>query len=126
MTKTSGLAVDTAVAYFRAWTGGDIKKAEQYFADTLVCDAPRAGHVEGAATYKRVLEDFMKLVTGGTLIAAFGDDSSAMLYYEIESTMVKKTPIAEYVKVKDGKITYVRILFDQTPWHAARKERGIS
>jgi len=66
----------------------------------------------------------MQIVTGSKLIAAFGDDETALVMYDTETVPVKSAPGAEYVTVKDDKITYSRFIFDRAPFDAARKVSG--
>jgi hypothetical protein len=40
---TKNAALDVALAYHRAWTGGDLDSAMTHIADDVVCDAPPAG-----------------------------------------------------------------------------------
>ena len=40
MTDNAGSALETALAYFRAWTGKDVELAMTYIAADVVCDAP--------------------------------------------------------------------------------------
>ena len=54
------------------------------------------------------------------MIAAFGDDQTALVMYDTQTVPVKSAPGAECVTVKDGKITYSRFVFDRAPLEAAR------
>ncbi len=47
MTDLGGTALETALAYHRAWTGGDFAAAMTYVADDVLCSAP-AGRLDGA------------------------------------------------------------------------------
>jgi len=40
MTEQTSAALATALAYHRAWTGGDFERAMSYVADDIVCLAP--------------------------------------------------------------------------------------
>jgi hypothetical protein len=53
------------------------------------------------------------------MIAAFGDDETALVMYDTETVPLKSAPGAECVRVKDGKITYSRNVFDSGPILAA-------
>jgi hypothetical protein len=61
---------------------------------------------------------------GSELIAAFGDDTTAVVMYGTDTVPVKDTPGAECVTVADGKITHMRIIFDRLPFEEARKAAG--
>ena len=119
MTGTASPALQTALAYYEAWTSHHLDKAMSYIADDIVCDAP-AGRLEGAGAYRGFLGPFVQIVTGATMIAAFGDDQTALVMYDTQTVPVKSAPGAECVTVKDGKITYSRFIFDRAPFEAAR------
>jgi ketosteroid isomerase-like protein len=119
MTDTTSPALRTALAYYQAWTSHDLDKAMSYIADDIVCDAP-AGRLEGAEAYRGFLGPFVQILTGTTMIAAFGDDETALVMYDTQTAPVTSAPGAEYVTVTDGKITYSRFVFDRAPFDVAR------
>jgi ketosteroid isomerase-like protein len=119
MTDTTSPALQTALAYFQAWTSHDLDQAMTYIAGDIVCDAP-AGRLEGADAYRGFLAPFVQILTGATMIAAFGDDQAALVMYDTQTMPVKSAPGAEYVTVRDGKITHSRLVFDRAPFDAAR------
>jgi len=97
---SSALAV--ALAYHEAWSR-DFERAMTHVADDIVCDAP-AGRIEGAE--------------GAELIAAFGDEETALVMYDTDTVPVKGAPGAECVAVKDGRIVRSRFVFDREPFLA--------
>lgn len=119
-TRQTSLALDTALAYHRAWTSHDFERAMTYVADDIVCDAP-AGRIEGAAAFRGFMGPFTEILTGSNLIAAFGDDTMALLMYDTSTMPVPSAPGAECLTVREGRIVHVRIIFDRTPFDAARK-----
>ena len=123
MTETTSPALRTALAYYQAWTGHDLDKAMSYIADDIVCEAP-AGRLEGATAYRGFMGPFVQILRGATLVAAFGDDQTALIVYDTETVPVPSAPAAECVTVTDGKITYSRFIFDRAPFDAARKAAG--
>jgi ketosteroid isomerase-like protein len=118
-TDTTSPALSTALAYFNAWTSHDLDQAMSFVAGDIVCDAP-AGRLLGAQAYREFMAPFVQILTGSTLIAAFGDDETAVVVYDTQTVPVKSAPAAECVTVKDGKITYSRFIFDRAPFAAAR------
>jgi hypothetical protein len=114
-----GAALSTALAYHRAWTGGDFEAAMAYVADDVVCLAP-GGRLEGAAAFRGFMGPFARMLTRSALVAAFGDDTTALLMYDTGTILVPDAPGAECVTVVDGRITHLRIIFDRTPFDAAR------
>ena len=119
MTETTSPALRTALAYYQAWTGHDVDKAMSYIADDIVCDAP-AGRLEGAAAYRGFMAPFVQILRVATLIAAFGDEHTALIMYDTQTVPVPSAPAAECVTVTDGKIAYSRFIFDRAPFDAAR------
>ncbi len=120
MTESTGSALDVVLAYYRAWSNKDLDEAMTYIADDIVCDAP-AGRIVGAEAYRAFIGPFAAMLLGSQLIAAFGDDETALVMYDTETVPVKSAPGSECVTVEDGKITASRFLFDRLPFEAARR-----
>ncbi len=115
-----GAALETALAYYRSWTGHAFEQAMTYIAEDIVCQAP-AGEVVGAEAFRGFMGPFVQSLTGSTLVAAFGDDMTAVVFYVAHTVLVGEAPGAECVTVEDGKITRMRIIFDRLPFEAARR-----
>jgi hypothetical protein len=120
-TGTTSPALRIALAYYEAWTGHDLDKAMSYIADDIVCDAP-AGRLEGADAYRAFMAPFVQILTGSNLLAAFGDDKTALIMYDTRTVPVASAPAAECVTVTGGRITYSRFIFDRAPFQAARQQ----
>ena len=75
----ASLALQTALAYFRAWTSHDIDWAMTYIADGIICQAP-GQRLEGAAAFRGFMGPFVQILTGSELIAAFGGDTTAVVH----------------------------------------------
>jgi hypothetical protein len=120
MTEQGAVALDTALAYHRAWTTGDFERAMAYVAQDVVCLGP-AGRLEGAEAFRAFMGPFAQLLVRAELLAAFGDDTTAMLMYDTDTIPVKGAPAAEWVTVADGRIVEMRIIFDRVPFDEARR-----
>ncbi len=120
MSAPGTAALDTALAYYRAWTGGDFEQAMTYISDHIVCQAP-LGRLEGAQAFRGFMGPFAGMVTRAELLAAFGDDTTAVLMYDTDTIPVPGAPGAECLTVTDGKIVHLRIIFDRAPFDAARR-----
>jgi limonene-1,2-epoxide hydrolase len=123
MTEHPSPALQVALAYYRAWTSKDMEAAMRHLADDVVCDAP-AGRIEGAKAYLQFLGPFAQMLLGDELLAAFGDDTRAVLVYDTRTPPVASAPGAECLTVQDGKIVYNRFIFDRLPFEAARSAAG--
>jgi len=112
MTQTTSLALATALAYHQAWTSQNLDQAMTYIADAITCDAPGA-QITGAQQYREFLGRFMTQLTGVETVAAFGDDSTAVLFYYPQTANTSSAPTAECFTVAGGKITRSVLVFDR-------------
>ena len=120
MTDDRGAALQVALAYHRAWTSGNFDHAMSYIADDIVCLAP-AGRLEGAEAFRGFMGPFAGMVTRSRLLAAFGDEETAVVMYETGTVPVQEAPGAECLTVRDCRIVHLRIVFDRAPFDAARR-----
>jgi ketosteroid isomerase-like protein len=125
MTEQRSSALRTALAYYEAWTSKDLDRAMSYIADGVVCDAP-AGRIDGVVAYREFMAPFVQILLDAKLIAAFGDEETAVVVYNTATVPVSSAPAAECVTVEDGKITYSRFIFDRAPFQAARQQPPVS
>jgi ketosteroid isomerase-like protein len=117
-------ALQIAVAHHRAWTGKDLEAAMTYIADDVVLDAP-AGRLTGIRAYREFLRPFAEqFLIRAEMVAAFGDDTTALLMYDTETIPAKSAPAAECVTVRDGKIVYNRFIFDRLPFEEFRRRQA--
>ena len=84
-------ALDTALAYHRAWTSHDFDRAMTYIAEDIICQAP-AGRLEGTAAFREFMGPFAQILTRSSLIAAFGDDERAVVMYDTDALPVRTLP----------------------------------
>jgi hypothetical protein len=113
MTDTSTPpALATALAYHQAWTSHDLDRAMTYIAGDITCEAPGA-RIAGAQRYRDFLGRFMAQLTGVETTAAFGDDTTAVLFYYPHTAQVSNAPTAECFTVSGGKITRSVLVFDR-------------
>jgi SnoaL-like domain len=112
-------ALRVSLGYYQAWTEKDFDRAMTFVADDIVCDTP-SGKVQGAEAFRGFMEPFTKIVTRDELIAAFGDDGTAVLIYDTDTVPVPHAPGAECHTVDNGKITHITIIFDRQPFTEAR------
>jgi SnoaL-like domain len=118
-------ALQVAVAHHRAWTGKDLDAAMTYIADDVVLDAP-AGRLTGIQAYREFLRPFAEqFLIRAEMVAAFGDDKTALLMYDTETIPAKSAPAAECVTVRDAKIVYNRFIFDRLPFVEFRQRQAV-
>lgn len=107
-----------ARAFTEAWTSHDMDTAASYLADDVVFDGPM-NHTTGKQAYVEGLSRFASVVTGLTIIAALGDDTQALILYDLATARGTQT-YAEHLSFRDGKIATDRLIFDTYPARAAQ------
>ncbi|HEV7965301.1 MAG TPA: nuclear transport factor 2 family protein [Actinoplanes sp.] len=116
-------ALQIVLAHHRAWTGRDLEAAMAFIADDVVLDAP-PGRLTGIQAYREFLGPFAeRFLIRAEMIAAFGDEETAMLMYDTETVAAKSAPAAECVTVRDGKIVYNRFIFDRLPFEEFQRRQ---
>ncbi|MBV9193777.1 MAG: nuclear transport factor 2 family protein [Solirubrobacterales bacterium] len=120
MTDTTSPALDVVLAYYEAWTTRDLDRAMSYIAEDITCEAP-AGRIEGADAYRMFMAPFIQILRSSNLIAAFGDEDTALIMYDTETVPVNSAPGAECLTIRNGKIIHSRFIFDRAPFEAARR-----
>jgi hypothetical protein len=113
-------AVQTALAYHHAWTGGDFEHAMTHVADDIVCLSP-AGRLDGADAFRGFMGPFVQILTGSEQLAFYGDDDTAVIVYNAATTPVAAAPTCELITVTNRRIAEMRIIFDRLPFDAARR-----
>lgn len=108
-----------ALAYYRAWTSGDLDRAVEHLAAEVVCEAP-PGRLTGAEEVRGFMGPFAATLTSSRLIAAHGDDESALIMYDTSTRAVPRAPGAEHYRVVDGRIVEMHVIFDRLPFALAR------
>ena len=119
MTTQPSTAARIATEFFDKWSGKDLDGAMAMLADDFVSKTPN-GLVKGRDAYSRFLGGFLQVLTGTKMIAVFGDETTAVMYYDTYTAPVPDAPGAEWFRVEDGLIVEGRILFDRLPFERAR------
>lgn len=111
-TETKTDAVETALAYHRAWTTGDLDGAMTHVANDVTCQAP-GQNLTGKDEYRAYIGGFSQMVTGLTDVAAFGDDEHVVLFYCPHTAVTSTAPAAEHFTIRDGLIVESWLVFDR-------------
>ncbi|MGH2514422.1 MAG: nuclear transport factor 2 family protein [Ktedonobacterales bacterium] len=114
MTDQSSVALTRA--FTEAWTSSDMEKAATYLAEDVTFDGP-ANSTTGAEAYMQALSAFARGVTGLKILAAHGDDTEAVILYEVTMASGATLTCAELLTFRDGKIAADRLTFST---HASR------
>ncbi|HEV2460210.1 MAG TPA: nuclear transport factor 2 family protein [Ktedonobacterales bacterium] len=109
-TETSPVAI--ARSFTQAWTSHDMETAASYLAADVVFDGP-AGHSVGADAYLKGLQAFASTVSGLKLLAALGDDTQALIMYEVTTPAGTLTCAEHLTFTVGGTIQTDRLTFAQ-------------
>jgi hypothetical protein len=105
--------VAVARAFTEAWTSHDMDTTASYIAEDVVFDGP-LGHVNGKNAYLESLNGLIRgmAISGARVVAAFGDDTQALIWYELITGRFGTLTCAKLLTVRDGKILTDRLTFD--------------
>jgi hypothetical protein len=98
----SATPAELARDFTKAWTSRDMDTSAAYLADDVIFDGPNS-HTADAAAYIEFLGRFASSVTSANIIAVFGDDTQAMIMYEVTNQAGTWT-CAELLTFSGGKI----------------------
>jgi len=73
------------------------------------------GTFHGHTGYHEFMDGFVQMVTGVAELAAYGDDTTALVWYDALLTPIPKLTAAERVTLRDGTVARIEIAFDQMP-----------
>jgi hypothetical protein len=121
MTTTDSPALQVALSYYDAWRNRDHATAMKVVADSVVADTP-FGRLEGGAALHESETQFAPMLTGATMIASYGDATTALLLYDTHTLVVPSVLSAKYFVVEDGKITSMKGVFDTGVYTRAEAE----
>ncbi|MEU4322353.1 nuclear transport factor 2 family protein [Nocardia fluminea] len=110
----SAVAVQTALHYFTALTAGNLSKAMRYVADDVVCDT-QGRRVSGSRAYRQFIAECLPAIRGATLIASFGNETTAVLIYDLTSPPRLRCRGADRLVVDKAKIVNIVTVVDKVP-----------
>lgn len=116
--NTNSTPAALARAFLEVWTSHDMEAAATYLADDVSFDSPTS-HSDGKEAYMRGLSTFARVVTGVRILAAFGDDTQALIMYDLATALFGSLISAELLTFRDGKIAADVLTFDTFPIRTA-------
>jgi hypothetical protein len=103
--------LDVAIAFTEAWTGHHMAAAAEFVAEDVTFDGPMQQSA-GLGPYLKGLANLARSVEGFRMIAAYGDDETALLMYELITRPYGTLTCAKHLTIRDGKIHADRLTFD--------------
>jgi len=117
MTKTNGTALEIARNYVDAIATKDVDTILSISAEDVVCTSP-IGQTTGLERFRAFQDGFAKMITNVTVLAVYGDNEQAVVVYDAETHPVPHAIVAEFIKVKNGKLASTDVIYDATPFAA--------
>jgi hypothetical protein len=111
---TNSKAAQVAVALVEAWAAKDVEQAIEYLTEDIEVVAPN-GTFHGHTGYHEFMDGFVQMVTGVAELTAYGDDTTALVWYDTLLTPIPKLTAGERVTLRDDKVARIEIAFDQMP-----------
>jgi len=122
-TETQSQTRQVVRSFFDAWTRGDLVATREYLADDLVFTGTLKS-LQGASEYVAALRDFRQLITtGNDLISDLYSDHEATLMYH-SYTLAGMIRMAEHIRLTNGKISSIVLIFDPTALVAFKASMG--
>ncbi len=108
MTTDAG---SVAAAYIDAWRAGDFDALHALLADDVRFDGPFAC-IDCAADCVKELELMSEIVTDIVVRKVFADGEDVLTWFDLQTTVAEPVPVANWTRVRGGKIASVRVAFD--------------
>ena len=111
-------AQETVWRYHEAFGQGDVKTARSLLADDLHFKGP-IDEFHNADDYLASLGKLAQIVTGTDVQKVLANDEDVVTIYDLHtSTPAGTSPVAEWARVRNGKIAEIRVYFDARPFAA--------
>ena len=104
-------AAEAAATYFDAWQARDFARLRSVLADDGDFAGP-FGQVTGGDECLSGLEGMSRIVTGISVRKVFTDGPDVLTWFELATSVADPVPVANWMQVKAGKITRIRVAFD--------------
>lgn len=102
---------EVATAFVKAFASRRMEDAAEWVADEVAFTSPRV-QIRGRDAYLAAVGEFSGVVTGLDLLETFGDESRAMLVYDMHTVPFGVIRAADLYVVRDGLIVRNDLLFD--------------
>ena len=107
-------AKDTMTRYFDTWNAHDFDTFEAQLADEITFAGP-LGTASGPAECRRGIEGLSTIVSRAKVVTMVGEGDEVITWFELQRDDEAPVPVANWARVRDGKIVRVRVTFDPRP-----------
>lgn len=117
MSKANAKALQIARTYVEAMAKKDVETIISLSAGDVVCTSP-IGQISGIERFRAFQCGFAQMIKNLTILAVHGDDDEAVVVYDVDTHPVPHSKVAEFIKVRDGKLASTDVIYDATPFAA--------
>jgi limonene-1,2-epoxide hydrolase len=102
---------EIAVAFIEAFGRRDTDAMSRYVDEDIVFECPR-GTIRGVPAVLEVVGEFAQVVAMVKILAVLGNDTEAMIMYDMEAGHFGTLRAVDHLVVRGGKIISDRLVFD--------------
>jgi SnoaL-like domain len=103
-----------AATYMRAWKERDFETLRSLLADDVTFSGPLA-ELSNADDCVAGLRRMSEIMTDIVIRKRLADDTDAITWFDLHTSVAPPVPTANWSHVEDGKITSIRVAFDARP-----------
>jgi hypothetical protein len=104
-------AAKIAATYFGAWKVSDFDTMRSLVDDDVTFSGPLA-QLEGAENYMEGIRGMSQITSDIVIQKVFVDGPDVLTWYDLHTTVADPVPVANWVHVEKGKITFLKVAFD--------------
>ena len=105
---------ETMLRYFETWNSHDFDAFEAQLADEITF-AGQLGTANGPAECRQGIEGLAKMMDSAEVITMVADGPDVLTWFELHIPNVEPVAVANWARVKDGKIRRILVSFDPRP-----------
>jgi len=103
-----------AATYMHAWKERDFATLRSLLADDVTFSGPLA-ELTSADDCVAGLRRMSQIMTDIVVRKRLADDTDAITWFDLHTSVAPPVPTANWSHVEDGKITHIRVAFDARP-----------
>ena len=104
-------AATVASTYFDAWKVNDFDTMRSLVDEDVAFSGPLA-RLEGAEAYMKGIEGMSQITSDIVIQKVFVDGPDVLTWYDLHTTVADPVAVANWVHVKEGRITSLQVAFD--------------
>jgi ketosteroid isomerase-like protein len=100
-----------ASTYFAAWEAADVQRLRGILADDVSFEGPLA-QVQGGDAYAESIRGLLKATEKVAVHKVWVDGDDVLTWFDLHMPGAPPTPVAQWCRVRNGKVKRVQVTFD--------------